>query len=66
MEFDRAHLHAGQKALGRIEIQIGLFVPILLRYRNVAHGIAEAAGVVLLKKTLLGTSLRAAHQADGA
>ena len=64
VQLDRAHLDAGEQALGIVDIEIGLVMPILLADRDVLHGIAEAAGVMLLEEALLGAPLRAADEAD--
>ncbi len=64
VELDRPHLHAIEDALGIVEPQIVLAVPVLLLDRHVMDMLAERPGIVLLEEAMLGTPLRTAHQAD--
>ena len=64
VELDRSHLHAGQQAVGGVDVEVGLLVPVLLHDADVLDRVAEAAGVVLLEEAFLGAALRTADQAD--
>src|SRR3546814_1455869 len=66
MDLDRAHLDAGQQALGRVHIEIRLIVAVFLLDRDMLDRLAEAAGVMLLEEAFLRAALRAAHEADRA
>src|SRR3546814_9290498 len=46
VEFDRAHLHAGENAIGVLDIEIVLVPPVLLLDRDVMDMIAERARVM--------------------
>src|SRR3546814_3976717 len=66
VEFDRAHLHAGENAIGVLDIEIVLVPPVLLLDRDVMDMIAERARVMLLEKAFLRAPLRTADEADRA
>src|SRR3546814_13637775 len=66
VEFDRAHLHAGENAIGVLDIEIVLVPPVLLLDRDVMDMIAERARVMLLEKAFLSAPLRTADEADRA
>src|SRR3546814_17135393 len=66
MDLDRAHLDAGQQALGRVHIEIRLIVAVFLLDRDMLDRLAEAAGVMLLEEAFLRAALRAAPEADRA
>ena len=52
VEFDRAHLDAGEQALDVVEIEIVLGVAVLLLDRDVLDVRAEGPGVMLLEEAL--------------
>src|SRR3546814_16242590 len=66
VEFDRAHLHAGENAIGVLDIEIVLVPPVLLLDRDVMDMIAERARVMLLENAFLRAPLRTADEADRA
>ncbi len=66
VEFDRAHLHAGQQAGCILDIEIIVRAAVTLDDGDLADVRAERSAVVLLKETLLAAALRTAHQTDRA
>src|SRR3546814_8230337 len=50
VEFDRAHLDAGEDAVRILDIEIILDPAVLLADRNMVHMIAEAARIMLLEE----------------
>src|SRR3546814_7681355 len=64
VEFDRAHLDAGEDAVRILDIEIILDPAVLLADRNMVAMIAEADRIMLLEEALLGAPLRAADEAD--
>src|SRR3546814_19129344 len=66
VEFDRPHLHAGEDAIGVLDIEIILVPAVLLLDRDVVDMIAERARVMLLEKAFLRASLRTADAAERA
>ena len=63
MEFDRAHLHAGEDAVEIIDIEVIFVLAAALLDRDVAHMSSERPSIMFLEEAFLGASLRATDQA---
>lgn len=64
MQLDRSHLDAGHQPIGIVDIQVWLLVAVLFGDTHLVDFVAEAPGIMLLEKALLGTALRAPNQTD--